>query len=335
MNNQSLTIRAGSLVAASAALVLALSACSSGQPTPASADSAEETTAITVGAVFTTAAVPLWIAEQQGIFEEHGLDVTITQSPNFAASAPSLLNGQMHFANAATAPVITAIDKGVPIQVVAGVSAEPDDPAVGDDQVTVTSDSDIERPRDLEGKTVAVNAIGSGPYVGVMANYLADGGAPDGINWVALNLNEQIPALETGQIDAAVLSEPFAATARSAGFANPFNAYRVEDLDVIPAGFTDAVLVASNQYAAQNADVVARMHDAMVEANEFAQENPDAVRAILVDKLELDPAVAEAVYLPAFIGEVDSDNVQAMIDAMTAVGLITNEIDAAEIVWQP
>jgi len=329
--------RRGALVAAIATSALLLGACSSGSTTPGTGGDTDEMeiVPVTVGAVFTTAAVPLWIAEEEGIFEEYGLDVTITQAPNFAASAPSLLNGQMQFANAATAPVITAIDQGMPLQIVAGVSAEPDDPAVGDDQVTVAAGSDITRPSDLEGKTVAVNAVGSGPYVGVMANYLADGGTPDGINWVVMNLSEQIAALESGQVDAAVLSEPFAGTARAQGFEAAFNAYRANDLDVIPSGFTDAVLVASTQYLAENADVAERMRNAMIDANDFAEKNPDIVRALLVEKLELEPASAEAAFLPAFIGAVEPDNVQAMIDAMLAVGLIESELDATDVVWIP
>ena len=106
--------RRGGIVAMLAAGALLLGACSSGGSTPEAGDDSEtmEAVPVTIGAVFTTAAVPLWIAEEEGFFEEYGLDATITQAPNFAASAPSLLNGQMQFANAATAP--TTSTAGVP-----------------------------------------------------------------------------------------------------------------------------------------------------------------------------------------------------------------------------
>lgn len=336
--NAATRIRRAALMVGAAALAVSLTACTSddagtdGATDPAPAG---DLTPITIGAVFTTAAVPLWIAEEQGIFEEYGLDVTITQSPNFAASAPSLLNGQMQFANAATAPIITAIDQDLPIQIVAGVQAEPADPTLGDDQVMVTEGSGITRPKDLEGKTVATNAVGSGPYVGVMANYLADGGAPDGIEWVVMNLNEQIPALEDGQVDAIIASEPFRASAADAGFVAVFNAYRAPDLDVIPAEFTDAVLVASTEYLQGNPEIADAMRQAMIDANDYAQNNPDAVRELLVQELELSPEVADAIYLPGFRGEVDPADVQAMVDAMFDMGLITNELNADDMVWMP
>lgn len=337
--NTAAGIRRVALIIGAASLALSLAACTSDDPADgagaAGAAAAEGLTPVTVGAVYTTAAVPLWIADEQGIFEEHGLDVTITQSPNFAASAPALLNGQMQFANAATAPIITAIDKDMPIQIVAGVQAEPADPTRGDDQVMVVEGSDIARPADLQGKTVAINAVGSGPYVGIMANYLEDGGTPDGINWVVMNLNEQIPALEAGQVDAIVASEPFRAAAADAGFATAFNAYRAPGIDVIPAEFSDAVVVASSKYLAENADVAEAMREALIEANDFAESNPDAVRELLVKKLELTPEVADAIYLPGFRGEVEPGDVQAMIDAMLQMGLITNEQDATALVWMP
>lgn len=316
--------------AGTAILATALAGCAGGGAQQADADG---TAKVAVGAVFTTATVPLWIAEQEGFFEDHDLDVTISQNPNFAASAPALLSGQLQFANAATGPVVTAVDEKMPLQILAGVSAQPDDPALGDDQVLVPADGDVERPADLEGLTVATNAVGSGPYIGVMANYLADGGAPGGIEWVVMNLNEQLPALEDGQIDAAVLSEPFTAGAVDAGFREAFNAYQVPGLDLIPGGFTDAVVVTSDEYAEKNPEIVARMHDALIEANDFAQDNPDTVRDILQEKLEMDADVVEKIKLPAFIGEVRPADIQSMVDAMSDLGLIENDLNADDFVW--
>ena len=232
-------------LAGAAALMLTMAACTSDSAPSGSSsggDSGADLTKVTVGAVMNSAAVPLWVAQEQGIFEKHGLDVELVDSPNFAASTPALLNGQYHFANAATGPVLTAVSEGVPLQIVGGVQAEHDDPTIGDDQVMVPADSDIKRPKDLEGKTVATSAIGAGPYIGVMANYLADGGTPEGINWVVVNFNEQIPALENGQVDAIVASEPFRVSAEESGFIQAFNAYIVPGLDTMPTGFNDAVV---------------------------------------------------------------------------------------------
>lgn len=330
-------IRRAALVAGAAALALTLGACTSDDPTGGGSGGGEgsgDLTPVTIGTVFTTAAVPIWVAEEEGIFEKYGLDATIQQAPNFAASAPSLLSGQMEFANAATTPIITAIDEGMPLQIVAGVLTETGDPK-GGNQVIVPADSDIQRPKDLEGKKMAINAIGSGPYVGLMANYAADGGAPDGIEWVVMGFTEQIAALEAGEVDAIIGSEPFTSQALAAGFKNAFNPYIVDGLDLFPPGFTDAVLVASQEYLANNAEVGDKMRDAMIEANQWANDNPDAVREMLVSYLDMDEDVASTVTLPTFNGEVKVDDIQSVIDAMTSIDMTKNELDANEIVWLP
>ncbi|MFV0373336.1 ABC transporter substrate-binding protein [Microbacterium sp.] len=327
-------VRAAGVVAGVAALAVTLGACTSDGGGTGGGAATGGSTPVTIGAVFTTATVPIWLAEEEGIFDKYGLDVTIQQSPNFAASVPSVLNGQMEFANAATTPFITAINEGVPVQIVAGVSVLA--PVERDGNlVIVQPDSGIERPKDLEGKTVATLAVGAGPTVGVIANYLADGGAPDGIDWVVMGLTEQLPALEDGSIDAAVMAPPFSGQAEAAGYPAGFNAYLVDGLDVIPTGFTDAVLLASDQYLADNPDVGERMRDAMIEANDYAQQNPDRVRETLVEYIDLDPTTAETVAIPDYNGVVDPADIQRVIDAMSGAGLIADGMNADEIVWMP
>jgi NitT/TauT family transport system substrate-binding protein len=333
--NRGKSARRGSLAAGAAVIALMLGACSSGGADSGKDGGESGPIPVTVGAVFTTATVPLWVGVEEGIFEKHGLEVTLTQSPNFAASVPALLNGQYQFANAATGPAITSIEKGVPIKIIAGVSAQKDDPGDGDDMVAVAADSDITRPRDLEGRTVATNAVGSGPYVGVMANYLADGGKADGVKWVVIPLNEQVAAVQSGKVDAAVLSEPFAAIGRQAGLDLAFNAYQVPGLDVFTGGFQDAVLVAAQSYIGSDEKVVKQMYDAVVEANDFAEHNPDVVRDLLVKYVELDPEAAKEVQLPAFVGPIDPAGVQSMADAMLKLGLITKAQSASDMVWAP
>lgn len=328
--------RRGAVLAGVAALALAASACAgdTGGGGGTSDGDSGELTSVTIGAVFTTATVPIWIAESEGIFEKHGLDVTIQQSPNFAASAPSVINGQMEFANAATTPFITAISQGMPLQMVAGVSVLAPIERDGN-MVVVPADSDIKSPKDLEGRTVATLAVGAGPSVGVAANYNADGGTPDGINWVTMNLNEQLPALQNGQVDAAVMSPPFSGEALDQGFISAFNAYIVPGLDVIPTGFTDAVLLSSTTFLEENPETAKAMYDAMVEANDFAQNNEDVVRATLQEKVELAEETAAVVAIPDFAGPIDPADIQRVIDAMFTADLIAEELDANDMIWMP
>lgn len=306
-----------------------LSGCSSNDASPPSGS----LTPITIGAVYTTSTLPLWVAEQQGFFKKNGMEVTIKQSPNFAASAPALLSGQMQFANAATAPAVTSIAKGMPLQIVAGVQTENEDITHSSSQVMVRKDSTIKRPRDLQGKTVATSAIGSGPYVGVIANYLADGGAPNGIKWVVVDLNSQLSALEKGQVDAIVASEPYRAQAQDAGMVGAFSAYRVPGITSMPAGFTDVVLLASSEYLAKNPEMGVAMQKAMKEATDWINKNPKEARKLVGSKLELSDDVVSKINLPTFVSEVEPRGVQKLIEVMLAINMIPKTLNALELVW--
>ena len=76
--------RRTALTAALATLGLAATACTSDDPGGASASGTASGGAdlipVTIGAVFTTAAVPFWVAQDQGIFAKNGLPATITQA---------------------------------------------------------------------------------------------------------------------------------------------------------------------------------------------------------------------------------------------------------------
>lgn len=58
-----------------------------------------------------------------------------------------------------------------------------------------------------------------------------------------------------------------------------------------------------------------------------AQENPDAVREILGEYTEIDPAIAEARTLPAFPPEINRESVQTLSDLAVEDGLLDEAPD--------
>jgi NitT/TauT family transport system substrate-binding protein len=313
---------------------LALAACSSSGGGE-NEGSPGELTPVTMGVVVTTSTVPIYVAQSEGIFEDHGLDVELEAVQNFAAAAPSLLNGQINFATAATAPVITAIDEGMPLLAVAGTSATVEDPRAEGNQLVVRTDGGIEDILDMAGHKVGTNAVGSGPYAAILASYVRAGGDPDDIEWVVMPMNEQVAALESGELDAAVLAEPFTGMALSDGHEAIFSAYREPGYEIMEPDSPYVVLLSSETYLAENAEIAGRVRDAMIEANEVAEENPDLVVELLVSEAGMDPEVAEEIALPGFNGILTGDEMQTIADAMYEAGLIKQPFDGSASVWQP
>lgn len=294
-----------------------------------------ELTEVSVGGVVTTSTVPIYIAQAEGIFEKHGLEVTMVPTQNFSAAAPSVLSGELDFAMAAAPPFIKAVDQGLDLLAIAGTSATVEDPALEGNQLVVTADSGITGTSDLAGKTIATNQIGSGPYVGVLATYLRSGGEADDIEWVSMPMNEQIQALESGTIDGAVLAEPFTTMATSAGHLPVISAFRTPGYEIHEPGDAYTVMLGAREYLENNPEIGAAMQEAMIEANKIAAENPEMVAELLVSEAEIDPAIAEKLLQPGFVGELDGEELQRIGDAMEETGMLSQGFDGPSAVWHP
>lgn len=319
-----------SVVAAVA--VVGLAGCASGE---AASDDENGLTEVSIGGVVSTSTVPIYIAQSEGIFEEHGLDVTMEPTQNFSAAAPSLLNGQLDFATAAVPPFIMAIDQGMPLKAVAGTSASVEDPSQEGNQLVVAEDSPVESIEDVSGMTIGTNAIGAGPYVGFLATYLDAGGELSDIEWSAMPMNEQIEALESGNLDAAVLAEPFTTMATSSGNRVVASLYREPGHEILEPGDAYVVLLSSEEFLAENSDVAEAMRAALIEANEVAAENPEMVRDLLVSEADVTPEIAEELLLPGFTGELTGDELDRLGQAMEKADLLDEPFDGHAATWLP
>jgi NitT/TauT family transport system substrate-binding protein len=95
---------------------------------------------------------PFYYGVDQGIFEDHGINLTIKAGQGSTKTAQAVGQKQVDFGWADTPAVLANIDKGVPIKSV-GVFLQTTPSAV-----QVFAGSGIEEPSDLKGKTIAVSA---------------------------------------------------------------------------------------------------------------------------------------------------------------------------------
>ena len=197
------------LVSAAAAALL-LAGCGTGAESP-EAEGLDPAEPVAVN-VAETAGVPsayLNYGVQQGFFEEEGLDVTVDVSAGGAAAVPGLMSGGLQLAGSNTVSALLAVEKGLPITMVApgtfGSETEGEDFSA----VLVAENSDIREPADLAGSTIAVNTLENIGDVTISAALEEHGVDPAGVEFVEIGFPDMIPALERGQIDAAWEIEPF------------------------------------------------------------------------------------------------------------------------------
>lgn len=219
MSSRTRTLSAAALLAVG---ILTLAACSSGSPSgPASEAPAEgggaggELTPITVGllAIAPSAAVQYGIDE--GIFEEHGLDVTVQMAQGGAAMLPAVSTGQYDFGVGNPLSVLTAASQGVDVRIASGYSFSLEE---GDDinAVVARAGEGIESWADLEGKKVSVNAVKTQGDLTIGEAVEQDGGDPSKVEYIEVAFPDALAQLDGGNVDAVWIPEPFLSMALAA-----------------------------------------------------------------------------------------------------------------------
>src|SRR5690625_183656 len=190
-------------------LMLSLTSCAgsadeANQPT----NDADSLTSITVGTIAIASSAELRYGVDNGIFEDHGLDVELVESQGGAAMVPGIQNGSLDFAVGNPMSVLTAADQGLPMKIVSGYSWSS---AEGDDinAIVTRTDSSISEWADLEDATVTVNAIHTLGDLSTMEAVAMNGGNPENVNFNEMPFPDMLPQLEEGNVDAVWLPEPF------------------------------------------------------------------------------------------------------------------------------
>ena len=88
----------------------------------------------------------IWLGEDEGIFEKHGLDLELQTASGGAAIVPGEVSGDYDFAFSNLVSIMVAEERGIDLQVVAnGVTAGDGEMDFG--AVMVPEDSDIQSAR--------------------------------------------------------------------------------------------------------------------------------------------------------------------------------------------
>ncbi|GGM82446.1 hypothetical protein GCM10012275_61290 [Longimycelium tulufanense] len=204
-----------SIVALVIQLAVVVSGCSllHGQGTidPAPGPRGLEKARIKIGALPSIDVAPLHYAHQQGYFTDEGLNVEIVTVPSGAESVTQLLGGSLDVAFSTYPAFVTAQAKGAgDLKIVSEAqSAKP-----GTSVIATGPSSPIRSPKDLAGRTVAVTAVGTMASALVKATAKLHGVDPASLKWAQKGFPEMTAALQRGDVDAALLAEPFITLAR-------------------------------------------------------------------------------------------------------------------------
>jgi NitT/TauT family transport system substrate-binding protein len=268
---------------------------------------------------------PFVLADEKGIFEKNGIDLTITyvEPP---ALVPAVMSGDADFIWGNPPALLAARANNVPLKSVTTVSVAGEDPATFPIQVMVPTGSDIKSLADLAGKTVATASLFQLNDLALMESLNKAGVDASTVKFVEIPFPNMAEALSAGRADAIISTEPFVTLTKNSGGAT--------SLVSVSEGLTPttpiSLLASSEQFIADNPDVVAKFRAAVDEASAYALAHDDEVRATIPKITELSPELAAAISLAPINTTDDPAAWDAWADLLVEVGAIKEKPESAD-----
>lgn len=311
--------------ALAAITALVLTGCTdSDAPAGGSADGggtegSAELTPVTVGVIPIADTAAIYLGDDQGFFEDEGLDLTIETATGGAAIVPAVVSGDYQFGFSNTLSLMVAADQGLDIKMVSSAVATTGDTSKDMGAVITKADSGISSPADLAGKTVSSNSVGNINDTAVRTLVDEAGGDSSTIKFVEVPFPDAIAAVENDQVDAAFVVEPFITSALDAGLEVVSYAYAEFDPKLDIAAYFALGDV--------DPDLLEKFQTAMTKSLEYADANPDAVREIMATYTKTDPAVLAEITLPKYPTDMDRASIEKLAAAAQEYGVLKAEPD--------
>jgi NitT/TauT family transport system substrate-binding protein len=282
-----------------------------------------EATEITVGYTALADYVPLFVANDEGIFKKNGLDVRLQLVSNSAMIPPALLANSLQIAGLALPVFLQAVAGGLDLRLIAGNAVTPKEMPNG--SVMARSGSGIRVAADLPGKKVGISGRGSF-YQILLVKWLEDRGVDSRkVEFVEIPFLKMGDLLKTGQVDAVAVGEPFVSRIRSSGAGFEMAPFLAEfGVDIPRGGFA-----VEEKWGRENAATIAAMRASLHEAIAVLDRNPALIEIYVAKYLKVAPDVLKS----APLNRLDDSITPEMLDfwqvLMLHQGMMTTQLDAA------
>lgn len=190
-----------------------------------------EKTNFNVGYLNSTAHLLAFVAQEEGFFQEEGLNVTLTQFSNSAELTTGLESGKLDVSLIGSVPTITFQSQGHDISIFGGAMTNGHGYVIKSKYTEGVSDVDVHI---LKGKNVASvkNSIQDAELQLILKNEgINIGTGADEVNIVYFDSQKDAyAALQNDTIDAASVYSPYASLAKSQGYVPVYYCSEIEEL---------------------------------------------------------------------------------------------------------
>lgn len=273
----------------------------------------------------------LFVADAKGMYNDNNISIELVQFNNGGDLMTAMASGEVDVGYLGITPVLSSIEKGVPVKVISSAQTE-------GSGIIVTDNSGIQSAADLKGKTLATPGEASIQH-SLLVYYLNQTGLTiDDVNVSAMKVPSMNDALKAGQIDGIITYQPYVSIAE-----NQSNAHVLADSSEILPDHPCCVVAASDDFIKNHEDqakLIVKIHE---NATDFINENIESGNSDKIVELLPEDIVADSnlemdsLSSFPFRSGIDDDfkaDVDAFQQLEVSIGILKDVISQNKIYWE-
>jgi len=274
----------------------------------------------------------LFVADKQGLYQQKGIKAELVQFDNGGDLMAAMASGEIDVGYVGIAPVLSSVEKGVPVKIISSVQTE-------GSAIVVSKESNIKAAPDLKGKSIATPGEDTIQYV-LLSYYLKQNGmSVDDLNVLTMKVPSMNDALRTGEIDGGITFQPYASFILTGT-----NNKVLADSKAILPNHPCCVVVVSDDFLINHEDKAKDIVAIHKNATKFINNSIENNKSDEVIKLLPEDCVAnsnaEHYSLGSFpfISGIDDDfknDVDNFQNLEVDIGLLKEKIPQDKLFWQP
>jgi NitT/TauT family transport system substrate-binding protein len=230
---------------------------------------------VNVGGSIALLWAPLYIAEQQGLFEKHGVKVKILPFSSGRATQEAVVGGGVLWGTVPETPAMFAYTNNLPVRIIGVMGAY--------ELLQMVSTNDIKKIEDLKGKRVGI-ARGATPDYVLAAALKKVGMTVDDVTTINLTPTDMVTSLVNNEIDAFLWTEPHTSQAVNLG-GGKFHA------TLLSGYVTYGSVAALKDTIEHDPATLVKSLCALKEATEYMKENKDAAITYVAEYIKVDKSI--------------------------------------------
>jgi ABC-type nitrate/sulfonate/bicarbonate transport system substrate-binding protein len=289
----------------------------------AGAASAQERVKVRFGILTTASQAAFYVGAKKGIFEKYGFDVEVMPLATGVQANQALAAGQVDWSGGGVESTVVSWANGLPFKAYSMY-------AKGGDSygILVRKDANINSPKDLKGKRIAVPQ-GTAPAQGLNQLVQEAGLARDDVQRVNANYGNMGQMLIAGSVEAMAGLEPFL-TLTQEKMGDQASILLRLGKHVQGGG----LFLITNQWAAANPTKIADAVAALWESQQWVRKNPKEAAVIQAEFLKVEPRIVEVTFkwldYQPLIDDFTQQSLQKTADYLAAEKLIPNAVKPAD-----